>query len=229
LNPDLFSASFVLNKTSFSFQLVNGYTNGSYVVKLKLAYHIPEYLPMFGKKARVYYHGIPGFCVSCHETGHVKNDCDSNSISWRDYIKKLIELGIPKPLFGSWLATNLTSSRVSHVDIEKPNLKKAKESDSESDSDDDLSSIPPQMQKLFRKFLASTPNHSSFATSSKNSTGTSNNNSNRKKTDPKKASNKEEKRSPSQNRNRNRGRGRGRGTKRDTSATRGGGRGRGQQ
>jgi hypothetical protein len=176
---------------------------------------------MWGKKARVYYHGIPGFCVACHETGHVKNDCDSDSISWRDYIKKLVADGVPKPLFGSWLATNITFSRSSQSDIARPIFRKRKSSssDSDSDNDQDLSSIPPHMQKLFKKFLASTPNHSN--TSSKNSTR-SNSGSN-KKSDSKK----EEKRSPS--RNRNRGRGRGRGVNRDQSANRGKGRGRGKQ
>ncbi len=171
-------------------------------MRLKLAFHIPEYLPMWGKKARIYYHGIPLYCVSCNEIGHVKNECQSDPVSWKSYIQRLVKDGISSELFGAWLNSNLTSSRVSQYDVPRPQFRRDEETEEEGDERPpfDLSNLPPQMIQFFKQFNQSTP-----ITSKKPNSKNSNTNS----------------------QNRNRGRGRGRGN-RGNSSNRGRGSGRGQ-
>jgi hypothetical protein len=108
---------------------------------------------MWGKKARIYYHGIPLFCVQCHTIGHSRADCDGNSLTWRDYIKKLQGNGISSDLFGSWLSSNLSFSRESQ-NVPQPKFRKRSKDD--DDDDFDFDNLPPKMLKLLKKFQ-STP------------------------------------------------------------------------
>jgi hypothetical protein len=185
------------------------------MVRLKLSYQIPEFLPMWGKKARVYYHGIPPFCVSCYGLGHVKNSCDSETISWRDYIHRLVDSGISKELFGSWLSCNL--SVVESSKHAQPSFSKRSKSSSTLNKSTDESITPHQLLEFFKKFQASTPNTTPLSlksnSSSKASSSRSKPNSNSKIKD----SSEKKSDSTNQNRNRGRGRGRGRGQKANTS------------
>jgi len=70
-----------------------------YTVRLRLAFLVPEFLPIRGKRARVYYHGIPSFCVVCYSLGHQRTECYNNSVSWIDYTEALKRTGIPARLF----------------------------------------------------------------------------------------------------------------------------------
>jgi hypothetical protein len=172
-------------------------------VNLKLRFHIPEYLPMWGKKARVYYHGIPSFCVGCYTVGHVKADCEENSISWKDFINNLLDLGIEKRLFGSWFRSNLSLSRDTHATFAQPNLKRKTSNSNENDEDLTLETLSPKLLELFKKFQSSTPNvnRRSPRRDSLGSNSRSNSNSKTK----------------NENRNRGRGRGRGRGNNSNNS------------
>jgi len=89
---------FALSKT--------GLLNDNYSVKLKLTYHIPEFLPIFGKKARIYYHGMPLFCGGCHQLGHLKADCRREQIDWWTFIESLRKAKIPSEYFGTWIESN---------------------------------------------------------------------------------------------------------------------------
>jgi hypothetical protein len=117
---------------------------------------------MWGKKARIYYHGLPLFCVNCYEIGHSAKDCGSDSITWRNYIERLLQTGIKPVLFGSWLASNVSCPRELEFNVPQPSFE-ITESDNEFelDEDIDLSNVPPQMLKLFQKLKASTPKISS--------------------------------------------------------------------
>jgi hypothetical protein len=171
--------------------LVDGFENGPYVVRLKLKFHVPEYLPIWGKKARVYYHGIPIFCGSCHDIGHSRAECGNKAVTWTDYIKNLAGTGIPLELFGSWLASNLSNTREAQQNIPQPNFNE-NESESESDSDDeeiDLKKIPPKMLKLLKKLKVSTPK-SSAKKSEKKETKDKSSDKNSERKDPKDKSNK---------------------------------------
>ena len=45
--------------------------NGTYVVKMKLKKPIPQFLPVSGKKLRIYFNGIQRMCTNCY--GHHAN------------------------------------------------------------------------------------------------------------------------------------------------------------
>jgi hypothetical protein len=125
------------------------------MVNLKIEYQIPEYLPMWGKKVRVYYHGISSFCTNCYGVGHPRNECKQKSSTWTDYINYLVGTGIPSRIFGSWLSSNLSTTRESEKDVPQPHFG---DGNDDSDSDEyDINNIPPKMLKLFKKMQASTP------------------------------------------------------------------------
>ncbi len=143
----------------------------------------------------------------------MKNECAGSQISWRDYIQKLLlETGIPKELFGSWIPSNISSSRVSHT-VPQPCLTREESDDEELD----FSQIPPKFLKLFMKFKSSTPNSSAKKVSPNKSNNSNPNSSNKKPKKP--GNNSKDSQTPNlkpnsnfkPNRNQYRGRGRGRG------------------
>ncbi len=84
--------------------------NDIYSVKVKLSHPIPEYLPIRGKKAKVYYHGILPFCSNCHTIGHQTNACANPTANWWSYIEKLRSCDIPLEFFGSWVTNSFQTS-----------------------------------------------------------------------------------------------------------------------
>jgi hypothetical protein len=75
-------------------------------VELCLKKHIPEYLPMFGRKIRIYYLGMKKQCNNCLGLGHLKSDCEEDKRDWFNFIEELIDSGdFDEDLFGDWPAT----------------------------------------------------------------------------------------------------------------------------
>jgi len=73
-------------------------------LKIQLAEHIPEWLPMFSCKARIYYHGMKIQCNSCWKLGHFSQKCHNEKITWKDFVIQLSATGnFPDHLFGRWL------------------------------------------------------------------------------------------------------------------------------
>ena len=64
----------------------NEYFNGIYSIKMDLASKPPQFLPIGGKKIRIYYKGIAKRCVRCFGTGHLKKDCTSPRKDWMEYV-----------------------------------------------------------------------------------------------------------------------------------------------
>jgi hypothetical protein len=120
---------------------------------------------MWGKKVRVYYHGIPFFCVNCYEIGHNRNECPNKTISWKDNINYLLSTGISSEIFGSWIDSNVSTTRVSQSDVPQPFFETPKTAEKEQtvdeDSDDiDFANLPPKVVTLLKK-LSSTPKSTS--------------------------------------------------------------------
>jgi len=81
-----------------------GLNTGNFHVKLTLKFDIPEFLPMFGVKARIFYPGMKKQCSKCFRIGHFQKFCNKSKIDWLDYIERLLDTGIyPRRLFGSWI------------------------------------------------------------------------------------------------------------------------------
>jgi len=104
---------------------------------------------MWGKKVRVYYHGIPLFCSLCYNIGHNRN-CPNNQITWKEYIDNLSN-GFRHELFGSWLSSDLSIARESQIDIPRPHQEGVED---DADVEFDFNKIPSKMLNLLRKKLS---------------------------------------------------------------------------
>jgi len=73
--------------------------------EIALARHIPEYLPIAGRKVQVSYPGIPKSCNNCFQTGHLKRNC---KLKKRDWLERVAEIrkaeGFDDSMFGGWIA-----------------------------------------------------------------------------------------------------------------------------
>ena len=77
--------------------------SGTYSVKMKLKKDIPQMLPMFGKRIRVYYRGVQKLCTKCFGN-HNRLHCRNDKVRWIDYVLKFIEDNpdIPEEMYGRW-------------------------------------------------------------------------------------------------------------------------------
>jgi hypothetical protein len=92
----------------------NEYYNGIYSIKMDLQTKPPQFLPISGKKIKIYYKGIEKRCVKCLKTGHLKKDCTSPKKNWMEYVLDLmfetgfdlIMLGDAKKYLEKWRLEN---------------------------------------------------------------------------------------------------------------------------
>lgn len=71
---------------------------------LQLENHIPETLPAYGLRLRVYYHGNKPQCNRCYGVGHKKFECKANQVTWSEYIEELKSTGVfTDEMFGNWI------------------------------------------------------------------------------------------------------------------------------
>ena len=78
--------------------------NGTFTVKMKLHTPIPQLLPMWGKRIRIYYRGIQKLCSRCFGN-HPRKNCRSAKRRWVDYVLDFMgyHTEIPGELYGRWL------------------------------------------------------------------------------------------------------------------------------
>ena len=78
--------------------------NGNFKAKVNLKTQIPQYLPMYGQKVKIYYPGIQKMCVKCYSGGHIKRDCTNQKREWVDYIMQYMNENpeIPDEEYGKW-------------------------------------------------------------------------------------------------------------------------------
>ena len=77
--------------------------NGTYIVKMKLNTPIPQYLPISGRKVRIYYNGIRRVCTNCYGF-HAKQRCRNKKIQWIAQVKNFMKSnpGINPLWYGKW-------------------------------------------------------------------------------------------------------------------------------
>jgi hypothetical protein len=69
--------------------------------EILLKKHIPEYLPIAGRKLLVSYPGIPKACNNCYNTGHMKRNCKEKKRKWVHRVAELRASGdFEDELFG---------------------------------------------------------------------------------------------------------------------------------
>jgi hypothetical protein len=113
----------------------NEYFNGIYSIKMDLKMKPPQFLPISGKKIRIYYKGIEKRCVKCFGTGHLKKDCTSDRKDWMEYVSDLMfetgfdleMLGDAKKYLEKWRSENKEKTDAMLLTCEERNELKAQE------------------------------------------------------------------------------------------------------
>ena len=77
--------------------------NGIYSVKMRIVRDMPQFMPMYGKRVRLYYRGIVKRCSNCF-MAHKRNQCKNERVTWPDYVKGFNQIfpDIPKGMYGKW-------------------------------------------------------------------------------------------------------------------------------
>ena len=73
-------------------------------VRMRIDRPMPQYLPMFGQKIRIYYTGVERTCTNCYLNGHVRRDCKNIKTQWINYVANFIDNNpeIPTEFYGRW-------------------------------------------------------------------------------------------------------------------------------
>jgi hypothetical protein len=78
-------------------------TTGTYSVKMSIHKPIPQFLPMDGKKVRIFYRGIPKLCSKCYGGGHLRKDCTNERDDWLTYVDNhMIRWDLDESYYGKW-------------------------------------------------------------------------------------------------------------------------------
>ena len=77
--------------------------NGTYSVKMKLAVPVPQFLPMHGKRIRIYHSGITKLCTNCFGR-HTRRQCRNNKVPWIEYVRDFMKSNtdIGESYYGKW-------------------------------------------------------------------------------------------------------------------------------
>jgi hypothetical protein len=82
-----------------------GIRSDIFETEILLQRHIPEYLPIAGRKLTVYYPGIPKSCNNCYGTGHLKRNCKQKKKDWLKRVEELRASGdFEDAMFGGWIS-----------------------------------------------------------------------------------------------------------------------------
>ena len=77
--------------------------NGTFSIKMRLRRDVPQLLPMWGKRVRVYHRGVQKLCSNCFGT-HPRRNCRSEKVAWTRYVLNFMEKypEIPSEMYGRW-------------------------------------------------------------------------------------------------------------------------------
>ena len=97
---------------------------GTYSVKMALGRQIPQFLPMGGKKIKIYYRGIRKMCRKCYRAGHLWNDCKNRQREWVEYVDEfMLNHTLEEQMYGNWIRLVL-DWRIRNQDLHEGNKAK---------------------------------------------------------------------------------------------------------
>ena len=77
--------------------------NGNLATRMRITKSIPQFLPMLGRKIRVYYRGITKLCINCYKPGHIRKDCPNQTVGWIAYVESFMqENDLDDSFYGNW-------------------------------------------------------------------------------------------------------------------------------
>jgi len=119
----------------------------SLIVKMELTKHIPEFLPIDGKKVRIHYGGIAKQCLNCYEWNHRKAECKQGKKIWVDYVAEFIKNHDYDPLmYGRWM--KIIRERSREMRYEKNTREIVVSSDNEDDTERCRSAVTDIVHRL---------------------------------------------------------------------------------
>ncbi len=77
--------------------------NGIYSIRMKIKKDMLQFMPMHGKRVRLYYRGILKRCSNCFQQ-HQRKHCKNEKVPWSDYVARFTEMfqEIPHDMYGKW-------------------------------------------------------------------------------------------------------------------------------
>ncbi len=82
----------------------DGIGSNEYTIKLEIESHIPDTLPVRGKRVKLSYPGIPAFCTHCWRIGHAPWDCERPRANWLEYVSDFHDNpDVTEDMLGSWV------------------------------------------------------------------------------------------------------------------------------
>ena len=77
--------------------------NGTYSVLIKLQTDLPQLVPMYGKRVRLYHRGITKLCSNCFGP-HARRVCKNEKVNWLSYVKQFMNNfpETPTDYYGKW-------------------------------------------------------------------------------------------------------------------------------
>ena len=80
------------------------FATGIYSVKMQLHRKIPQFLPIGGKKIRIYHRGIDKLCLNCYRAGHNRLHCPNDHLDWLSYIDRGMQrANLDSSYYGGWV------------------------------------------------------------------------------------------------------------------------------
>jgi hypothetical protein len=119
---------------------------GVYTIKMALAKPIPQFLPMDGKRVKIYYKGISKVCVNCLRPGHKRFQCENQRLDWLSYVDQfMMDSNLDPEFFGKWVERvsdwRLKQSREHESNMEQLEQKKQLERERAEKRKTDVSEI----------------------------------------------------------------------------------------
>jgi hypothetical protein len=105
-------------------------TTGVYSVKMKLHSNIPQFLPIDGRRIKIYYRNINKLCTNCFGE-HNKRNCKEEKVKWIDYVDSFMKDNrhIDSSLFGKWAMILEREKKQRQIDREHYESKNPKEAE----------------------------------------------------------------------------------------------------
>ena len=77
--------------------------NGTNSCKMKLTRPIPQFLPVLGRRIRIYYSGIDKLCTNCYGR-HTRRQCKNSKRPWIEYVRDFMfdNEDLPAEYYGKW-------------------------------------------------------------------------------------------------------------------------------
>ena len=77
---------------------------GIYSIQMEIKNPIPQFLPIDGKRIKIYHKGIKKWCTNCFKATHLRLACTSQRIEWLKYVDRFMVNNIfDNSYYGKWL------------------------------------------------------------------------------------------------------------------------------